>query len=173
MRKYKKFRIGDLFEIRPTKNFGLTNPELFATTGKTPVVVNSSRDNGIGGLVDLKATESGGIITFSDTTTAESIFYQPHDFIGYSHVQGVYPIEPANWSTESMLYFVTIFRKVTEGKFNYGTKFNRKIAVELQVSLPVNNMDEIDFDYMVTYIRKIKEMHIKKIEKHLKSYPNN
>jgi len=167
MREYKIFRIGDLFKIRPTKSYGLTNPELFATIGKTPVVVNSSRDNGVGGLVGLKATEKGGIVTFSDTTTAESIFYQPNDFIGYSHVQGVYPIEPNKWTKESLLYFVTKFRKVTDGKFNYGTKFNRKIAIEFQIPLPITNAGEIDFSYMESHIRKTKKARIADLEEHL------
>jgi len=165
--RWGKFKVGNLFDIRPTKNYGLTNPELFATSGKTPVIVNSSRNNGVGGLVDLKATEKGGIITFSDTTTSESIFYQPNDFIGYSHVQGVYPIEPTKWSKNSLLYFVTTFRKITDGKFNYGTKFNRKIAVEFQIELPVNDKGEIDFKYMESYISQIERRHIIKLEKHL------
>jgi len=86
---YDSFRLGDMFDIHPTKSYGMTNPTLFATAGKTPVIINSSRDNGVGGYIGLVPTENGNIITFSDTTTADSIFYQPQAFIGYSHVQGV------------------------------------------------------------------------------------
>lgn len=49
-------------------------------------------NNGIGGYVDLAQTGEGGMITFSDTTPgSKTAFYQPIDFIGYSHVQGLYP----------------------------------------------------------------------------------
>ncbi len=164
MRKFKRFRIGNLFDIHPTKSYGWTNSKLFATKGKTPVVVNSSRNNGIGGFVDLEATESGNIITFSDTTTADSIFYQPKAFIGYSHVQGVYPKEPEKWTKESLLYFVVKFRKVTAGRFDYATKFNRAIAIELKVSLPVTESDEIDYNYMLARIREIELARIREIE---------
>ena len=43
----KKFRIGDLFDIHPTKAYKLNNYELFATQGVTPVLSNSSSDNGL------------------------------------------------------------------------------------------------------------------------------
>ena len=82
-----------MFEIHPTKNYGLTNSKLFETKGSVAVIVNSSANNGVGGYVDLTSTEKGNIVTFSDTTTSDSIFYQPNDFIGYSHVQGVYPYD--------------------------------------------------------------------------------
>jgi hypothetical protein len=165
--EYKKFQIGYLFDIHPTKSYGLTNSKLFETTGKTPVIVNSSRDNGVGGYVDLEPTEKGNIITFSDTTTADSIFYQPDDFIGYSHVQGVYPKQPNKWSKEALLYFVINFRKVTAGRFDYATKFNRKIAIELKISLPVTSGGDIDFAYMENYIRELEAVRIRELEAYL------
>jgi len=168
MGKFKEFRIGDLFDIQPTKSYGLTNPKLFATCGKIPVIVNSSRDNGVGGFVDLEPTEKGGIVTFSDTTTADSIFYQPNDFIGYSHVQGVYPKKPEKWSKKSLIYFVVNFRKVTAGRFNYATKFNRKIAVELKISLPVTTNGDIDFPYMENRIRELELARIRELVAYLK-----
>lgn len=168
MPEYKKFRIGKLFDIHPTKSYGLTNPKLFATRGSTPVIVNSSRDNGVGGFVALQPTEKGGIVTFSDTTTADSIFYQPNDFIGYSHVQGVYPIEPDLWSKESLLYFVVVFRKVTTGRFDYATKFNRNIALELEVSLPVTAEGGVDFPFMENRIRELERVRIRELEVYLK-----
>ena len=168
MTEYKLFKIGSLFDIRPTKNYGLTNHALFATQGKVPVIVNSSRDNGVGGSVDLQPTEKGGIVTFSDTTTADSIFYQPRDFIGYSHVQGVYPKEPKKWSKESLLYFVVNFRKVTAGRFDYATKFNRKIAMELEIRLPVTANGDIDFPFMENRIRELELARIRELVVYLK-----
>jgi hypothetical protein len=176
MPDYGKFKMGNLFDIHPTKSYGMTNPKLFATAGKTPVIVNSSRDNGVGGFVDLKPTEKGNIITFSDTTTADSIFYQPRDFIGYSHVQGVYPLMPEKWTKESLLYVVVNFRKVSAGRFDYATKFNRAIAVEMQITLPVKenhesfieDIDKINFEYMTARIRELEAARIRELEAYLK-----
>jgi len=151
---WKDFKVGVLFDIHPTKNYGLNNNKLFETKGDTPVVVNSSYNNGIGGFVDLPATEEGGIITFSDTTSSDAIFYQPKPFIGYSHVQGMYP-RSMNWSENSLLFFLAIFKKVSKNNnFDYVNKFNRDNAKELIVPLPVDLKGNIDYKYMEEYMFK-------------------
>lgn len=152
-----------MFDIHPTKSYRLTNDKLFATSGPTPVIVNSRQYNGVGGYVDLPPTEKGGIITFSDTTTADSIFYQPNPFIGYSHVQGVYPKEPGRWNQESLLYIVSVFRKMTFGRFDYATKFTRKIASELELLLPVDKNGSLDFAYMSAFIKIQQKLVIKNV----------
>ncbi len=162
--KFKDIRIGELFDIHPTKSYGLTNYKLFKTKGKTPVIVNSSLNNGIGGFVDLKPTEKGNMITYSDTTTSDAIFYQPNDFIGYSHVQGLYPYEAQNWDEKAYLYFLVLFKKSALGKFNYANKFNRNIAKELVVKLPFNKNNKIDFDFMRAYISQIEDDSIIEME---------
>lgn len=61
-KRYEKFRIGDLFEIRPTKNHKLTNDELYVVGGKNRVIANSSQNNGIGGYTSLENTETGNFL---------------------------------------------------------------------------------------------------------------
>ena len=112
-------------------------------------------NNGITGWVDLKPTEKGGIITYSDTTTSEGIFYQPIDFVGYSHVQGLYPYASNIWDEDSLLYFTCAFKKAAAGRFDYANKFNRAIASKLKVVLPTKGGD-IDFDFMRRYIATLK-----------------
>lgn len=168
MIKFKNFKIKELFDIHPTKSYGLTNDKLFCSIGKTPVVVNSSINNGIGGYVDLPPTEKGNIITFSDTTTDNAIFYQPYDFIGYSHVQGMYPLHEKVWTEKSLLYFLTLFKKCARGRFDYATKFNRAIALKMVVKLPINNKGEIDYKYMEDYISELEEERISELTAYLK-----
>lgn len=163
--EFKTCKIGDLFRIRPTKNYGLTNQKLFQEKGLSPVIVNSSLNNGVGGHVNLDTTEKGGVVTFSDTTTTESIFYQPDDFIGYSHVQIMEHIDN-RWNKKSLLYFISIMKKAAEGKFDYGNKFNRKNAANLNVKLPYKN-NEIYFEYMEKYIEELEAEHIEELEAYL------
>lgn len=160
---YDDFRIGDLFDIHPTKSYGVTNRTLFKTNGKTPVVVNSSIGNGIGGYVDLEPTEKGNMITYTDTTTSEGIFYQPNDFIGYSHIQGLYPLNNIEWSENALLYFLTLFKKQASGRFDYATKFNRKIAADMVVKLPVTKDGNIDFNFMENFVQVQKKLAIKDV----------
>ncbi len=153
---WQSFKLGDLFEIRPTKAYKLTNSHLFDSNAKNPVVTNSSLNNGISGYSSLEPTEKGNQITYSDTTTSEGIFYQKRPFIGYSHVQGLYSLKYHEfWNEKTLLYIVTAFKKVACGRFNYGNKFNRKIASGMPISLPTNQHGEIDFHFMCTFINAL------------------
>ncbi|WRE59526.1 restriction endonuclease subunit S [Helicobacter pylori] len=153
---WQSFKLGDLFEIRPTKAYKLTNSHLFDNNAKNPVVTNSSLNNGISGYSSLEPTEKGNQITYSDTTTSEGIFYQKRPFIGYSHVQGLYPLKYHEfWNEKTLLYIVTAFKKVACGRFNYGNKFNRKIASGMPIFLPTTKNGKIDFHFMSTLINAL------------------
>ncbi len=154
--RWQSFKLGDLFEIRPTKAYKLTNSHLFDSNAKNPVVTNSSLNNGISGYSSLEPTEKGNQITYSDTTTSEGIFYQKRPFIGYSHVQGLYPLKYHEfWNEKTLLYIVTAFKKVACGRFNYGNKFNRKIASGMPIFLPTIQDGGIDFNFMRTFINAL------------------
>ena len=158
-KNWLEFRVGDLFNIKPTKSYTYTNAKLL-DNGTTPVVVNSAFNNGIGGYSTLDATEKGNMVTFSDTVDANTIFYQPNSFIGYPHVQGLYPIgEYENcWTEDRLKFFVSVFRKTALAKgFDYGNKFRRDIAIELKIKLPVTSNNQPDWEYMELYMQKLDE----------------
>ena len=163
--KFRIFIVEELFDIRPTRSYKMTNASLL-DGGENPVLANSAYNNGVGGYSSQETTEKGNVITFSDTVDANTIFYQEDDFIGYSHVQGMYPInEYANyWTKYSLLYFASIFKVRAKIKgFDYGNKFRRDVALKLDVLLPVKEDGKIDFDYMEIYMKKIEEKAKKKI----------
>lgn len=156
---FKIFTVEDLFDIHPTCSYKMTNASLL-DGGENPVLANSAYNNGIGGYSSQENTEKGNIITFSDTVDANTIFYQETDFIGYSHVQGMYPINEYadNWSKYSLLYFASVFKARAKIKgFDYGNKFRRDVALKLDVLLPINNAGKIDFEYMENYMKSIEE----------------
>lgn len=151
---WKEFRVGDLFDIHPTKAYKCTNAELL-DGGGTNVVVNSAYDNGIGGTSTFSPTENGNMITFSDTVDANTIFYQKSPFVGYPHVQGLYPVGKYQnaWTQESLQYFVTAFReRALAVGFDYGNKFRRDIAANLFVKLPSTPAGDPDWAYMESYM---------------------
>lgn len=158
--KWKEFKIGDLFDIHPTKAYKMNNSSLLAEDGINPVVVNSCYNNGIGGYTNYDCTEAGNMITFSDTTSADSIFYQKDNFVGYPHVQGMYPIGEYKdkWSEYTYLFFVTLFReKAINLNYDYVNKFTRESAKEIMIKLPVDNKDNPDWNYMEQYMKNIEE----------------
>ncbi|MCK4440889.1 MAG: restriction endonuclease subunit S, partial [Sulfurovaceae bacterium] len=96
--EWGEYRLGDLFEINPTKYYRLQNEEIISKNGTVPLITNSSVDNGLMGFSSLKALNRGNSLTCSDTTLgAETMYYQDKDFIGYSHIQYLLPkFEPFN-----------------------------------------------------------------------------
>ena len=161
-----EFKVSDLFDIHPTKHYNdtngkaLANSKLFDVDGNNPVVVNSAFNNGIGGYSNKECNEKGGIITFSDTTTTDAIFYQENDFIGYSHIQGMYPKKYQDkWSKYSMKFFEVSFhsRANTLG-YNYVNKFTRDLANNMSIKLPIDKNGEPDWNYMESYMKHIEKL---------------
>lgn len=159
-----KFRVGDLFDIHPTRHYNdengkaLSNIQLFDPDGVNPVIVNSSYNNGVGGYTNRDCTEKGGIITFSDTTTTDAIFYQEHDFVGYSHVQGMYATGEyrEKWTPYSMKFFEVVFHsRANDLGYDYVNKFTRKLADDIHVFLPVDEAGDPDWRYMEDYMREM------------------
>ena len=145
----------------------MTNADLFDENGKIPVVTNSSANNGVTGYTNRPYTEDGNIITYSDTTTSEGIFYQPDKFVGYSHIQGLYPkVDFESWTRNTLLFFTSAFRNVSKGKFSYGNKFNRKIASGMIVKLPTKNK-EIDFEFIDSFIAELEAERIAELSAYL------
>ena len=155
---WHEYRIGDLFDIHPTKAYKSTNSTLFEEDGINPVVVNSSFNNGIGGYTNQPVTEEGNIITFSDTTTATAMFYQGNPFVGYAHIQGMYPIGEYKgmWNERSLLFFLSVFRnRAVNSNFDYVNKFTREFAKEMKIKLPTTKDGTIDFLYMENFMENL------------------
>lgn len=168
---WKDFIVGDLFDIHPTKAYNLTNAKLM-NGGCNPVVVNSAYFNGVGGFTSLDATENGHMITFSDTVDANTIFYHDKPFVGYPHVQGLYPkgLYKAKWTKGSLLFMATVMRKaaLTKG-FDYGNKFRRDIAMTLKVKLPTDKSGNPNWPYMESCMMKARKRVARQTDFYLKT----
>ena len=161
---WKSFKIGDWFDIHPTKAYKLTNRDLFNEDGINPVIGNSSYNNGITGYSNLDTTEAN-IITFSDTTSGtNTMFYQDMKFIGYPHVQGMYAREGKNivYNKYTALFIISSIRGITRKRFDYSDKMNRDIISSMEVKLPEKN-NEPDWEYMEEYMRNTLEMAQKRL----------
>lgn len=152
-----KYKVEKLFKIDNTK--GTFKKE--HTDDMIPVVTNSSKNNGITKYQKREATEEGGIITYSDTTTTDTIFYQPSPFAGFSHVKKMTPINREKWNESCCLFFISALKHQISGDFDYDHKLN--IMGEIEVPLPTRN-GEIDFDYMDAYILEMKRTHVKMLK---------
>lgn len=150
---WKEFRVGDFFDIHPTKFIEGVSADDCVGYG-VPLVVNSAENNGVAGLCDLEPTEKGGIITFSDTTDGNTFFYQADPFIGFAHVQGMYP-KTRTWSKYELLFFSTMLMFDSRGKYSYGRKMRRDTISEILIKLPADKNGMPDWDFMESYIKSL------------------
>ncbi len=167
-KEWLPYLIGDMFDVHPTKAYKNLSKEELSDGGNTPFIVNSAENNGVGGYSTLNPTEKGGIITFSDTTEGNTFFVQPNDFIGFAHVQGMYP-KHRKWSTNQLLFLSTILIFVNKNRYNYGRKMTRENILATTVLLPSDNNDEPDWIWIDKYISSL---HAKKVTTKIASCQN-
>ena len=151
------YRVSDLFDIHPTKAYKLNNDRLLNDNGRNRVVVNSGYNNGIGGYTNYDCTEQAGIITFTDTAakSVESFFYQDEDFVGYPHVQGMYPKDHKLSKYEGM--FIATILRASVGKYDFISKMTREDILGLHIKLPCVSNGSPNWDYMDTYMKDVLE----------------
>jgi len=161
--KWGEFKLGELFEINPTKYYKLSNDKILSSNGDVPLVSNSSTNNAVMGWSNLKANNKGNTITCSDTTLgATTMFYQERDFIGYSHIQHLVPkFERFNKFIAHVI--ITACRHSTSNnQYDYGNKFNREAMNNTKIFLPTKN-GQIDYDFMERFIKAIQKLIIKEL----------
>ncbi len=160
--EWGEFRIGELFEINPTKYYKLSNEEIISENGKIPLISNSSTDNGVMGFSNLEPNNKGNTITCSDTTLgADTMYYQANDFIGYSHIQHLVPkFKSFNRLIADMI--ITSSKVATSKKYDYGNKFNREAMNKTLIHLPTKNHDP-DYELMQTFMSAIQKLVIKDV----------
>ncbi len=148
VKTWKEFRVGDLFDIHPTKAIDGVSADDCVGYGY-PLVVNSAENNGVAGFCDLEPTEDGNIITFSDTTDGNTFFYQPEPFIGFAHVQGMYP-RNKHISSDVMLFISTMLMFDSRGRYSYGRKMRRDTISEVMLKLPADSDGNPDYVILET-----------------------
>lgn len=164
--EWGEFKLGDLFEINPTKYYRLSNEEIMVGNGKIPLVSNGTADNGVMGFSELAANNKGNTITCSDTTVgADTMFYQERDFIGYSHIQHLVPkFSPFNRAIAHII--IAAARVATARKYDYGSKFNRVAMRGTKIQLPIKN-GQLALDFMENFVAELEARRTAELEAYL------
>ena len=93
-------------------------------------------------------------------------FYRNYDF-GAGDDTGVYWNDNVEYSKDAMLFFAVSMQKSLEGKFSYGKKLRSSQSLNFKMMLPVKN-NEIDFDFISSFIAELEAERIKELEAYLK-----
>ncbi len=161
--------MGDLFEINPTKYYKLKNDEIISEKGHAPLISNSSVNNGVMGYSNLPPNNIGNSLTCSDTTMgAETMFYQQHDFIGYSHIQHLMP-KFDHFNRNIAMFIISASRIATSSKYSYGSKFNRDSMKKTQIKLPITAEGTPDYTFMESFIAELEAERTAELEAYLKT----
>lgn len=160
---WEDYEIDELFDVSPSKAYKFNDSKIITPNGTTPYVSNQSQDNGYIGFSDLEPLNSANVITLSDTWQSErTIFYQPKEFIGKSHLQVLKPYNAAFKKFE-LFFIVSSFRKaILLMNYDYGTKFNRERIKTTKIQIPSINKKP-NYELMETFMTAIQKLVIKDV----------
>lgn len=151
------FRVGDVFDIETPKRKINANEAVF---GKGhPYVVRTASRNGIRGLIDAdeRWLNDGNTIAFGQDTG--TIFYQPEPYFTGDKIK-IMRLKGRELNEDIALYLITAMKRGFSG-FAWGqNSFNVEALRSVEVMLPVRPTGELDFDYMVSYVRAQKKLAI-------------
>jgi len=168
---FKAHKVSTLFSIKPTKYWKKGKEP--SSSRLTPVISNKSENNGLSQYQYIEPNNSGNVITFSDTTKgSETIFYQPIDFIGYSHVQAMTPIG-FELNRPRALYLIATLRRALGPHFNYNNKMSDDIVGDTEVLLPTDANQNVDWGYIDKYMKIVEQERITVLTEYLASLTGN
>ena len=162
--QYKRYKLGAgeqrLFDITsPKKRF---NANTVQFDGKYPYVARSSINNGIRGYItqDEKYLNDANTITFGQDTA--TIFYQDTPYFTGDKIK-VMTYRDRKLTSEIACYLITVMRKAFQD-FSWGqSSFNENILKNIEILLPITSDEEIDYDFITTFIRAKEKICIKSV----------
>lgn len=172
--RFKKFKIASsyimrgklvevdecgIFNIFPTKEKIDANKIHFG--GTHPYVARGSSNNGIRGYIDYdeKALNPANTISFGQDTA--TMYYQPEPYFTGDKIQVFELNKRYGVLTENeALYLVRVMSKAFENFFWGQQSFAVDVIANIEINLPINSNNEIDFNYIERYIRVIEKLAI-------------
>jgi hypothetical protein len=147
--RWKKFKIGDLFEVSGTRTSKLDILKDYGN-GAYPYVTTQSSNNGVEGFYG-HWTEQGKILVV-DSAVAGFCSYQDNNFSASDHVEKLIPLFPIN---KYIGLFMATIINLDRYRYNYGRKCNQKKIKDTVIKLPALDNGKPDWDFMENYIRAL------------------
>ena len=155
--KWKKFKVGELFDCETTKGIASKND---LVEGNIPYVTRSAENNGKSGYCgNADRIVKGNCITIG--AEGFTAFYQENDFVAGNKV---YALRHRNLNNVNALYICTVLNKLSCLYSFNNARILDKIKQEV-ISLPIDNNGKPDWQYMGNYMKEITELATKRVEK--------
>lgn len=162
--KYKVYKLGEgeerLFDISsPQKRF---NANTVTFGGEYPYVVRSSLNNGIRGYITQDECYLNPAKTISFGQDTATIFYQEKPYFTGDKIK-IMSYRDCELNPELACYLLTVMKKAFQN-FAWGqSSFNENVLKNMEISLPVDSNDSIDYTYISTFIKAQEKLSIKNV----------
>ena len=169
---FREFKVGDLFDVVGNKQVK-SQKNIVEDDDGIPFVVQSSKNNMVKCHVNKQALLDGGETVYDGNAIVLGVVspvtsYQESEFGASQSIS----LRADFLNPTRGLYFVTVIRKVIEAKYSYTNLPGIQKYKEDVIQLPVKSgtdevnytQEDIDWDYMESYIHDLEESYIHDLE---------
>ena len=146
---WQEFKLIDLFDIEGSKTTKASILEEIGS-GKYPYITTKSTNNGIEGYFNTW-TEKGNVLTI-DSACVGTCYYQEENFTASDHVEKLIPKFKMN--KYNALFLATVINQ-SNFKYSYGRGRCKSRLKAETIKLPVNELNEPDYEFMEKYIKSL------------------
>ena len=159
--KWGNFKVGDLFEIKLSKN-DLKIEE--CNTGSTPLISAGNENNGIVGYINKENFE----VFPANSITVDmfgKVFVQTKDFCAVSHGRVNILIPKYTLSLPTLFFIASVLQREIKDKFDFANMCTSKKISKQNLLLPIIFSGSPDWQYMEDYMKEITKLATKRVEK--------
>ena len=165
--KWGEYRLGDLFDVLSYKQRFDANKVTLVENDGHPYIVRQGSDNGQKGFIDEDEIylNDGNTISFGQDTA--TMFYQEKPYFTGDKIKILKP-KMERFGKDNAQFFLATMRR-SFSNFGWGTSsFSIEVIENQNITLPTTSNNEIDFDFMESFIRELEEERVKKLKTYLK-----
>lgn len=155
-----------MFEVLSYKKRFDANKVTLVGNGGHPYIVRQGSDNGQKGFIDedKSCLNDGNTISFGQDTA--TMFYQEKPYFTGDKIKILKP-KLERFGKDNAQFFLATMRR-SFSNFGWGTSsFSIEVIENQTITLPVTDNNEIDFDFMESFIRELEEERIRELSAYL------
>ncbi len=164
--KWGEYRLGDLFDVLSYKQRFDANKVTLVENDGHPYIVRQGSDNGQKGFIDEDEIylNDGNTISFGQDTA--TMFYQEKPYFTGDKIKILKP-KMERFGKDNAQFFLATMRR-SFSNFGWGTSsFSIEVIENQNITLPTTSNNEIDFDFMESFIRELEEERIRELQSYL------
>ncbi|AGL69125.1 restriction endonuclease subunit S [Helicobacter pylori] len=174
--KWGEFKLGDLFEVLSSKKIYHANTIKIHDTqieNSYPYVVRAATNNGIKGFIidDPTFTNEKNTLSFAQDTF--TVFYQKQPYFTGNKVKILKP--KFAFKSPKILHFISAILQFILKPLTWGLGSTTESIAEFKFYLPLKptaknqTLEDIDFDFMETFIAELEQCRLAELEAYLKA----